>query len=44
MALDFAKTAAMIVLFGLIWRTLTARFAASGSEAGRLASAMAYLY
>jgi hypothetical protein len=44
MALDFTKTAAMIILFGFLWRLLTARLAATGDEAGRLASAMSFIY
>ena len=44
MALDFVKTAAMIILFGFFWRLLTGRLAASGDDAGRLASAMAFIY
>jgi len=39
MAIDFAKTAAMIVIFGFIWRYLSARYA--GSTVG---GAMAFIY
>ncbi len=44
MAIDFVKTAAMIVIFGFLWNLLKARTALSGDEPGRLASAMAFIY
>lgn len=44
MALDFLKTAAMLIIFGALWRFTTAKLAASGGEAGRLASSMAFIY
>lgn len=39
MAVDFVKTAAMIIIFGFIWRLLTARLADK-----RVGEAMAFVY
>jgi hypothetical protein len=39
MAVDFIKTAAMIIIFGFLWRLLTARYAQS-----RVGEAMAFVY
>lgn len=39
MAVDFVKTAAMVIIFGFIWRLLSAR--AAGTKVG---GAMAFVY
>lgn len=39
MAVDFLKTAAMIILFGFLWRYLSARM--SGTPTG---AAMSFIY
>jgi len=39
MAIDFAKTAAMVIIFGFIWRYLSARYA--GTTVG---GAMSFVY
>lgn len=43
MALDFLKTSAQIIIFFFIWNFIKTRLAGSGDQAGRAASAMAFI-